>query len=171
MLEYVSTSADGVYPTPALIIERSLPSLIVAIPATPNNVAEALSFPACFIITPGFNPVVKSLWPVTGKVVPIPIVAFLDRNSTEFFGRLLIKSFATDTSGLKNLAVPGLPILNLALRRINFISSNWLGSQVVPFWDLNKDPKYGCWLINTCSLSGKLAVDMSTSPILEIQAV
>ena len=32
--------------------------------------------------------------------------------------------FATDTSGLKNLAVPGLPILNLALRRINFISSN-----------------------------------------------
>ena len=153
------------------MIWRSFPSLIVAIPATPNNVADAPSFPACLIVTPGFNPVAKSSSDSSGKVDASPIVAFLDRNSIEFSGKFLIKSLATDTFGLKNLAVPGVPILNLALRIINFISSNWLGSQVVPFWDLNNDPKYGCWLINTCSLSGKLAVEISTSPIREIQAV
>ena len=61
ILEYVNVPADGVNPIPALIIEISFDPFIVAIPATPNNVAEAPSFPACFMITPGFNPLVKSL--------------------------------------------------------------------------------------------------------------
>ena len=50
------------------------------IPATPSKFADAPSFAACLIVTPGINPVAKSLWEVTGKVVPIPIVAFLDKN-------------------------------------------------------------------------------------------
>ena len=60
-LEYVLTAAAGVYPTPGLTIVISLDPLIVAIPATPSKFADAPSFAACLIVTPGINPVAKSL--------------------------------------------------------------------------------------------------------------
>ena len=99
------------------MISRSFDPLIVAIPAMFNNVADASSLACCLIITPGTSP------SVSGIVVPIPIVAFLDKNLTELAGKLSIKLLATDIDGLKKRTVPGLPILNLALRITNFRSS------------------------------------------------
>ena len=104
---------------PGLIIVAAVGSDTFAAPETPNNVADAFSLPACLIITPGTNP--DTAW---NPVPPIPIVAFLDKNLTEFDGKLSIKLLATEILGLKKRAVPGLPTLNLALRRTNFISSN-----------------------------------------------
>ena len=98
---------------------RSFDPLIVAIPAIFNNVADASSLAACLIITPGIKPGVED-----GRKVPSPMVAFLDKNLTEFAGKLSIKLFATEMSGLNTRTVVGLPMLNLALRRTNFISSN-----------------------------------------------
>ena len=100
------------------MIVRSFDPLIVAMPEIPNNVADASSLADCLMIVPGINPA------VSGIVVPIPIVAFLDKNLTEFAGKLSIKLLATDILGLKKRTRPGVSMLNLALRRTNFISSN-----------------------------------------------
>ena len=142
----------------------SFAPLIVAIPAVLIRVAEAFKLSNWLIVTPGTNPAVR----VLDIGVPNPITAFLDRAVIEFSGNVIIWSLPSDNSGLKNLATPG-DVLNTALRIVNFKSSNWLGSQVTPFWDLNNDPKYGCWLIITCCSSGNPTVDISTSPILDIQ--
>ena len=164
MSEYVRTPLEGVYPTPGLIIVTSLDPLIVAIPAVLMRVADAFKLSNWLILTPGTNPAVK----VFDIGVPNPTIAFLDKDVIEFSANFGISPLPVANSELKNLPTEG-DVLNTALLIRNFISSYWLGSHVVPFCDLNNDPKYGCWLIKTCCSSGSPTVDMSTSPILDIQ--
>ena len=54
---------------------------------------------------------------------------------------------------------------------MNLRSSHWLGFQVEPFWDLNKEPNVGWVETVTCSASGLFWVWISTSPTLDIQAL
>ena len=147
------------------MILKSFGPPIVATPATLIRVAEAFKLPNWLIVTPGTNPA------VSGMVTPKPTTAFLERAVIEFSGKVIIWSLPSCNCGLKNLPTPDVSELNWAWKMVNFKSSNWLGSHVAPFCDLNKDPKYGCWLIITCCSSGNPAVDMSTSPILDIQAL
>ena len=129
------------------------------------RVADAFKLSNWLILTPGFNPTAG----VVPKIAdPKPTTAFLDKDVIGFGAKVGTSSLPSDNCELKNLPTEG-SVLNTALLIVNFISSYWLGSQVVPFWDLNNEPKYGCWLINTCCSSGKFAVDISTSPILDIQ--
>ena len=162
--EYVRTPLEGVYPTPGLIMVAALLSSIFATPAVLIRVADAFRLSNWLMVTPGTNPADK----VFDIAVPNPTIAFLDRDVIEFSANVGTSSLPVANSELKNLPVEG-DVLNTALLIRNFMSSYWLGSHVVPFCDLNNDPKYGCWLIKTCCSSGNPTVDMSTSPILDIQ--
>ena len=55
--------------------------------------------------------------------------------------------------------------MKFALFNLNLRSSNWLGVQIVPFWDLNKLPPTYCLETITDSASGKVWLVTVFSPI------
>ena len=106
---------------------------------------------AWIILSPNVNPLF---------VVAIDTNWVWENDSTGFSFIILPKG----KSVLVIKIVPDSLVTNFALFNLNFMSSNWLGVQVLAFCDLNNEPKVGC-------LSFNFLVIKSTSPILVVKAL
>ena len=119
---------------------------VIPIPVLASNSKEVVpdkTSPAKDDIFPTVAPCIISL-PLSNVVVvdAIEINCLFEYAVIGLFFLILVNG----SSVLKKLTAEAVFVTNFALLSLNLRSSNWLGVQVVWFWDLNNDPRYGCLL-------------------------